>query len=57
MKSTRATNERDEYFQNHEQRVELTRAKQQTKKIIGPFIQQALLWSSSLHPHEIVVVP
>jgi len=53
MKSTRATNERDKYFQNHEQRLEQTRAKQQTKKNIG----QALLWSLSLKSHEVVVVP
>jgi hypothetical protein len=42
MKSTQATNERDKYLQNHEQRLEQTRAKQQTKKNIGTFIRQAL---------------
>jgi hypothetical protein len=37
MKSTRATNERDKYFQNHEQWLEETRAKQQAKKKHWPF--------------------
>jgi hypothetical protein len=57
MKSTQATNERDKYLQNHEQRLEQIRANNKPKKTVGPFIRQALLWSSSLHPHEIVVVP
>jgi len=57
MKSTQATNERDKYLQNHEQRLEQTRANNKPKKPLALLFGKPFLWSSSLHPHEIVVVP